>query len=673
MLTSRACWFLFSVLVILSLGLLRPSLPLTLLGLTFLLWFAVQWLWFLMRLPAVRRLRVQREVWDDRSTVATLWAGQTFEVRLRLIHDGRLRSPHIAATDRLPFAVEFLEGSDHAQGVVRAKRPLETVYRIRCGPAGLARFEGVRIQTADWQGFFYHVHFVHSVVILPILPLLTPRAGQPASVKRNNLLLPPGIHRFRRPGSGSELLDLRDYLPGDPPKTIAWKVSARRDRLITKEFESEVPVRCNLFVDTSNSVRVPAPSGSGPQQIRYGKSLDRLIDIAAGVLQANAAIRDLTGLCLFDEQGARHIAPDRGSVHRTECLRMLAAAAARLPERQFVNPDPLLPLAYSFAAEVYPEQLRPVVNSVPLVMTWMEGFSTYSRRLRLGFFELLHRRKGVLRSLCWWTSFWSLILPVFLLLARGVLKMRVLDNLLLFVLFLAPLSALTAWGGAMFLYGVDAMTGWNKRRRDRWRKQLAAIVSARYGLAPGGLAALLEDDDALSLYLQRFLNEHQVPFTLPLYNPEGRYLFAAPDKVPVLAEALIRAVGRGRDNELFVLLVDLLELNEDALDPLLRAVRVALGRHHQIVLICPWPLGLELPSRPSSHVASVSERMPVARLLTHELWDQMTTQRFHLAYQRLRRIFTRLGVAVLCAADDEPIPLILSRLERLRSYGRPHT
>jgi hypothetical protein len=50
----------------------------------------------------------------------------------------------------------------------------------------------------------------------------------------------------------------------------------------------------------------------------------------------------------------------------------------------------------------------------------------------------------------------------------------------------------------------------------------------------------------------------------------------------------------------------------------------------------------------------------------------VTKRRFHLAYHRLRRTFTRMGVAVLCAAEEEPIPLILSRLERLRSFGRPH-
>jgi uncharacterized protein (DUF58 family) len=676
MLTSRACWFLLSVLVILGLGLLRPSLSLTLLGLTLLLWFVAQWLWFLVRLPGVRQLRIEREVWDDRSAVATLWAGQSFEVRVRLRNEGWLPSPHLAATDRLPFAVEYLDGSDIAQGIIAADQPLEMIYRIRCGPAGLARFEGVRLQAADWQGFFYHVHFLHAVAVLPILPVLTPRAGQLASKKRHNLLLPPGIHRFRRPGSGSELLDLRDYLPGDPPKTIAWKVSARRDRLITKEFESEVPVRCTLFVDTSSSVRVPAPSGVGPRQIRYGKALDRLIDVAAGVLQANAGIRDLTGLCLFDEHGAQSVAPDRGSAHRTQCLQLLARAAARLPGQERINPDHLLPLAYSFAAEVYPELLRPAVNAVPLAMTWLEGFSGYSRRLRLGLFELLHRRKSGLRTLCWWTSFWSLILPALLLLARVLFKTRSLDRLLLFVLFVGPLATLAVWGGAAFLFGVDAVVGWGKRRRDRWRKQLAAIVSARYGLAPGGLAALLEDDDAFSLLLQRFLSEHQVPYTLPLYSPEGRYLFATPDKVPVLADALVRAVGKGRDNELFVLLADLLEL-DDALDPLLRAVRVALGRHHQVMLICPWPPGLELPPSAIRPPLS-SSRQPQKRIAdsgkrTAALWDQVTTRRFHLAYQRLRRTFTRMGVAVLCAAEDEPVPLILSRLERLRSLGRPHS
>jgi len=319
-------------------------------------------------------------------------------------------------------------------------------------------------------------------------------------------------------------------------------------------------------------------------------------------------------------------------------------------------------------------------------MTWLEGFSSYSRRLPLSLlemfrrgereggvrklFEILHRRKNELRTLCWWSSFWALLLPLFLVLARVLPKVRIPDGLLAFVLVFFPLASALLWGETFALFALDTLVGWRKRRRDRWRKQLAATVSAHYGLAPGGLAALLEDDDTFSLLLQRFLSEHRVPYSLPLYSPQGRYLFAAPEKVPVLADALVRAVGKGRDNELFVLLVDLLEL-DDCLEPLLRAVRVALGRHHQIVLICPWPPGLALPL--TSEIVQRGARLGKTSdpRSTIHAWDEVTTQRFHLAYQRLRRTFTRLGVVVLCAASDEPVPLILSRLERLRSPGRP--
>src|SRR5262249_9147075 len=154
------------------------------------------------------------------------------------------------------------------------------------------------------------------------------------------------------------LLDLRDYLPGDPPKTIAWKVSARRDRLITKEFESEVPVRCTLFVDASNSVRVPSPPVGDGQTPGARNALDRLVEIAASVLQTNAGIRYLTGLCLFDEQGVTIVRPSRTRVQVTQMLHLLADAAALTPSAGRADPEALLPLAYTFAQEVYPDLLR---------------------------------------------------------------------------------------------------------------------------------------------------------------------------------------------------------------------------------------------------------------------------------------------------------------------------
>jgi hypothetical protein len=423
-----------------------------------------------------------------------------------------------------------------------------------------------------------------------------------------------------------------------------------------------VPVRSTLFVDTSNSVRVPSPQTTGGARRgrpHADKALDRLVELAAGVLQANAEVRDLTGLCLFDERGATVVRPDRTGTHLTQMLSMLAEAATEAPTAGRADPEVLVPLAYAFAQDLYPELLRPAVNATPFWLDWVESFPRYTRR-PYSLLRALHRHKPKL----FYLAVAGLPLLTFLVDCAVVLShdlswpTRILASLLAG----AASAALTL--ALLLLFAGVLLVTWRVRRLARWRKRLAALLSERYGLAPGGLAALLEDDDAFSLLLQRFLAEHQVPYALPLYDADGRYLFAAPEKVPVLAQALLQAVGRGHDNELYVLFVDLLEL-DDRLAPLLGAVRVALSRHHQVLLVCPWPPGLEQPDdgpgpgpalpRPAGAPVQLIVRAAVAR--------------FHDAYRRVRRAFTRLGVPVVCAAGDEPVPLILDRLDRLRAVG----
>jgi uncharacterized protein (DUF58 family) len=659
MLTSRAWWFLLTVGLVLFLGILGGFQVLILVGLTLWLWFGAEWLLFAVRARSLVRVTIEREVRDDRGAVTTLWVGHTFEVRVKVRLSGLLSLAHVALADLVPFGVEYVEGDTSVEGALSRRSPLEFRYRIRCPAPGLARFEGGRVQLADLQGFFQHTAFARGVVVLRVLPALVDGEGRTASAKRHNQLPPPGIHRLRRPGSGSELLDLRDYLPGDPPRTIAWKVSARRDRLITKEFESEVPVRCTLFVDTSNSVRVPSVGG---------RALTRLLDVSAGVLQASHAIRDLTGLCLFDEHGVTAVRPDRTGSHLTQMLQMLADAAALGPKAARVDPGRLAELANAFAEQVYPELMRPRVNALTFWFHRVASAPGRQRRRRT-FLEYLHHVREPLLFLTWGMPLF--IIGAVVLNAPQVSQwfpaaaQPVLPYVFWLTVFLWLLvSTLLPWA---FL--LDSMAGVRIRRRKRWRKRLAALLSVRYGLLPGGLATLLEDDDQFVLLLQRFLAEHQVPYSVPLYDNTGRYLFAAPEKIGVLSSALLRAVGKGHDNELFVLMVDLLEL-DDHLDPLLKAVRVAVSRHHQVILVCPWPPGLPPPGGVDKglqeSVLSAEGRGAALRGLVR----RTTAARFRRAYQRVRRAFTRMGVSVVCAASDEPVPLILNRLDRLRAVGR---
>jgi len=673
-LTPRAWWFLFCSLVVLAAGLIARYELLSVVGLTLICWFAWEALSFILRVRTVlRQIRVEREVLDNRGPVKVLWTDQFFEVRVSISLPGtglawldqlgfNIELPHLAVMDRVPFGVQRTDSPEltgpRVEGPLRVGKPLELNYSIRCGPVGSARFEGVRLQLADLQGFFYHATFLNVPVQMRILPTVVEHDAHANTPKRNNQLPPPGVYRLRRPGSGSELLDLRDYLPGDPPRTIAWKVSARRDRLITKEFESEVPIRCTLFLDASQSVRLPTTHGS---------PLQRLIEIAAAVLRGNSERRDLTGLCLFDEQTSTYIRPERNRAHVGRLLQTLTDAGNLAPATRQVEPDRLLPLAYAFAEEVYPELLRPERNRMPFWLYWMAAFPGHWRR-RVGVMQYLHRRKLDMLRLA------TITLPFCLLAANLLVGCLLPPNERALFLICSTLLSLLFMLGTFALVAFTILFSGRQRREARWRKQLAALLSVRHGLGIGGLEALLEDEDLFVLHLQKFLGDHQVPYNLPLYDARGRYLFAAPEKLPVLGKALLRAVGLGRDNELFVLLADLLELDEH-LEPLLQAVRVALGRHHQVILVCPWPSSLDHVGRISnpskqgrienpSHLGT--EESSAFENRTWRLLSEASQRSYRAAYQRVRRRFASLGVPVVCAADDEGVPLILQRIDQLR-------
>jgi uncharacterized protein (DUF58 family) len=662
MITARGWWFLVLVFSLLTLGAFdEHGWTLTVVALTLLLWSLWEWLLFALRVRlAVPPLHCQRELSDERGPVETLWAGRSFRVRIQCRLDHWLSLPQVSLADYLPLGVMRTSGSEASLAALNAGQTVTLDYGIRCPAAGRVRFEGVMVQLADFQGFFYHETLLPSVAVYRVLPSLADAEGHRPTIKRHNLLPSPGLHRHLRPGSGSELLDLRDYLPGDPPKTIAWKVSARRDRLITKEFESEVPVRCTLFVDTSHSVRVGPPGQN---------ALARLVDISAAVAQATAGVRDLTGLCLFDEkQAASYLRPARGSHHLIRLLHLLTEAAGLAPATGAARLATLLPTAHAFAQEVYPDLLRREVNRVPGWLPWFWPIPTFSRQrpslirqvVRGLFVGLAFAPLVVVGLLCF------LLSDLLFLLAAPLLGVPDLVLATLAVCVVA-ITAVGYYGLVNWAYRFLSLFLSSRRRiQARWRKQLAALLSEKYGLAPGGLGTLLEDDEAFVSCLQRFLAEHQVPYPLPLYDRRGRYLFASPGKVGVLAKALLRAVGRGHDNELFVLLVDLLELPHQ-LGPLVRAVKVTLARHHQVLLICPWPPGVPPPSvaKPTASIPWVSRQADLQTAM-----HQATTERLHGAYHRLRRSFARMGVPLVCAASGDPVRLILDRLQRLRALGR---
>jgi uncharacterized protein (DUF58 family) len=677
LLTPRGWWFLVIVLLLCGLGAgLSPQIgdSIAVIGLVLLAWFCWEWGQFAYRhYVIVPKLIVTRELSDERKVIPLLWAEGEFDVRVRVGFEGPGDLPYCVLADWIPTDGRKVEGSEEAVAAISSGRSAEIRYRLECPVPGELRFEGVRIRIADRQGFFYLRTLVRDGATYPVLPRLTGAEGQRRGQKRINIFPPPGVHRLKRPGGGSELLDLRDYIPGDPPKMIAWKPSARRDKLFTKEFESEVPVRCTLFVDASEGTRLGAKR----------TKITRLANLAAGVAEAAVADRDHAGLVVFDENESQVMRPKRSRRHVIDMLHMLSTAAARpTPIGPFADATALAKLAYPAAVELYPDLMNRRINSTPWRMFWAPP-SDYRRGwwvllfvapLAFVFLNYLARQVGfALRNAPTVRASYSISKFEFDIFGGFPIHP-----------FGSPIPILNVWfwAAAVALIGLllwlfhglsGFMEPWRSERLRR--KQLGVLFATLDGDRAGAESHYLHDEQVFARRAQRFLAEHHARYPVRLYDARGRYLFAGRPKLDVLVKALNYSVARGHDNELFVLLVDLVDLIDD-MDSLIRAVRVAVARHHQVLVILPWQE--DIPAPPTEPPAD-DGRIPLRKAERYQMGglraiaDQVQddyVDAYHRAYFRLRRMFGRLGVLVMRADQQEPVQVVLDRLDRLRGVGR---
>jgi len=659
-LTSRGWWLLFLILLQLTLGFFvssRFGSAVVIVGLTLLTWYAVEWLQFQYRVHFVLpKVTIRRTLRADGRRVPIVWAAQRFDVIVEVVLDSQISIPYLVVQDRPPSGCERLEGRDEQTQRLSIDDAVAIEYTLRCDVPGEIRFEGVRIQMADVQGLFYYRQFRREPMTYLVLPPLADANGQRRIAKSHNILPPPGLHRLRQFGSGSELHDLRDYRPGDPPKMIAWKASARRDRLIIKEYESDVPVRCTLFVDTSPSVRI------GPSRETM---LNQVTTIASGIAQAALSDRDHVGLVLFDDKETEILAPSRTSRHLIELLHKLARANSAAPLSPAGDLEALVPLANPLAHELYPELMDRRINRLPWSMFWQPLFD--SNKVWFLLIPLMPLAAVVGWALGVMVTFTFDYTDELRLLAGIGAQVRDLLGSALIPLLIV--CALAVFG--MLFWLIFGLSGqfppWHTLRLRR--KRLAALFATLDDAPPGIDVRYVEDDALFAGRLQLFLAEHHRRYPVALYDKQGHYLFHSEGKIAILARAITQATSRARDNELFVVMADLFEL-KDHLEPLTRAARVARARHHQVVVICPWMSGIPIVDEQLDAAARAAEFRKVGleagfRGLETQLFRQ-TAEQHHQSFAALRQEFGKGGILLVRAQRHESVRLILNRMDRLR-------
>jgi uncharacterized protein (DUF58 family) len=633
MITRRGQFFLLVSLACLVVGLVIDRMAVVSLGLFGITWLGLEWIRLAWEYrSALRHVRFRRDMERQPLGTKALVAGRTASIQTTVEYRSWIPLSRVSLLERHPDQ-GVVEGESRYDGPLSREQSVAWNTTVMSSSAGILRWEGVRLELKDRHGFFFVWTFLRQPEEVQVLPPLADLKSGTVGRKRINALPMQGLHRHRRPGSGSELLDLRDYRDGDPPRSIAWKLSARRDRLITKEYESETPVRCTIVLDASTAMRFGSP-GMSP--------FDRLTSLSASLARRLIEIRDPVGLTVIDESRTSILQPGSGRRHLYKIYSRLAEAAAQQSEPKQAPSSAAVESAFRFCQEVYPDLLDPRRNSV----------------------------RGV--GLGWWQLLRVLFLYVLLFACAGAGTIGTMiffrgDAPFLFRLtglLVFPISVILSFWLVRILLNMHGRSTFADARQA---KQLAAIIAARHHLGPGGISWLQHDAGALSAGAMRFLMEHRVPFSPPLFDSAGNYVILDPQKGDRLQRILLRAAAHGRDDEFFVLMIDVLSIGDRWNDVML-ALRSLRARRHQVAVVFPWPDALPPPSDAAWTNAAFAAADPLTLddKALHRLVRLLDLKEYHRAFVRVKRELDRMRIPVICMTEQDAIIQLLDRVERLR-------
>ena len=109
-----------------------------------------------------------------------------------------------------------------------------------------------------------------------------------------------GLHRSPYLGFSTDFAEHRQYMPGDDPRHLDWKLLARMDRLYIKKYQGDTNAQVSILLDASASMG-------------YGSGEITKLEFAQYLASALAflAVRqhDSIGLVAFDENVLEHTPP----------------------------------------------------------------------------------------------------------------------------------------------------------------------------------------------------------------------------------------------------------------------------------------------------------------------------------------------------------------------------
>jgi uncharacterized protein (DUF58 family) len=138
----------------------------------------------------------------------------------------------------------------------------------------------------------------------------------------------PGLRKMRVRGQGREFESLREFVIGDEIRHISWPASARRGKLITRQYMIERSQNVVILLDTGRLMTA-----------RIGKltKLDHAINATLSIAYVAASGGDNVGLLAFSRRVISYLPPKRGRDQVNRIMESLYSLEPQIVEPSYAR------------------------------------------------------------------------------------------------------------------------------------------------------------------------------------------------------------------------------------------------------------------------------------------------------------------------------------------------
>jgi uncharacterized protein (DUF58 family) len=259
-----------------------------------------------------------------RNVPPILKQSQLFQVELTLMNQSQ-SSASFQIIDSPP--VEFSGSPRMISLRLPSKREVVHTYNLKSYRRGSFAFGSVYYRITGPLGLIQRQGKVDLPQGVQVLPDMTGEGSRDLQLALAGAFQ-AGRRKAPRRGEGSEFESLREHQHDDDFRHIDWKASAKRGKLISRQYETERDQRLMILLDTG---RLMSP------KIGSYRKLDYAINASVHLAQIALHKGDLVGYAIFNDELRAFAEPKKGQAQMSHLVRNLTPLQATRLESDYAG------------------------------------------------------------------------------------------------------------------------------------------------------------------------------------------------------------------------------------------------------------------------------------------------------------------------------------------------